>query len=78
MGHPNVKAFISHGGLLGSTEAVYSGVPILGIPFFGDQRLNIRRASQTGWALTLDYNNISTDSLEWAMNEILQDKYGIL
>lgn len=72
-----MKAFISHGGLLGSTEAVYHGVPILGIPFFGDQRLNIKRASQTGWALTLDYHNISTASVEWGLNEILQDKYGI-
>lgn len=50
------------------------GVPILGIPIFGDQRLNIKRASQTGWAITLDYNNISTASVEWALNEILQDK----
>lgn len=74
LAHPNVKAFISHGGLLGSTEAVYHGKPVVGIPIFGDQRLNIKRASQAGWAITLDYNNISDISVEWALNEILQEK----
>lgn len=29
--HPNVKVFISHGGLLGTTEALIEGVPVLGI-----------------------------------------------
>lgn len=75
LGHPNVKAFISHGGLLGSTEAVYHGVPIVGVPFFGDQHLNIKRASKAGWAITLNYENITTESVRWALDEILRSKY---
>ncbi|KAG4076739.1 hypothetical protein HA402_002026 [Bradysia odoriphaga] len=74
LGHRNVKAFISHGGLLGSTEAIYHGIPIVGIPFFGDQHLNIKRASQAGWAILLDYDNITMESVEWALNEILNEK----
>jgi glucuronosyltransferase len=35
--HPNVKLLMGHGGSLGSTEALYEGIPILGIPIFGDQ-----------------------------------------
>lgn len=38
--HPNVKLFITHGGLLGTTEALIEGLPILGIPIFGDQMVN--------------------------------------
>lgn len=35
--HPNVKAFLSHGGLLGSSETVHCGVPTVFTPMFGDQ-----------------------------------------
>ncbi|XP_037027840.1 UDP-glucosyltransferase 2-like isoform X2 [Bradysia coprophila] len=75
LGHMNVKAFISDGDLLDCIEAVYHGVPILGIPLFIDQIRNVKRASETGWAVTLDYSNITAISVEWALNEILQDKY---
>lgn len=72
--HPNVRLFISHGGSLGTHEAIYHGLPILGMPFFGDQRRNIEAFAQSGWALRLDYENVTEVSLGWALNTILNDK----
>nr|XP_022908477.1 UDP-glucuronosyltransferase 2B1-like [Onthophagus taurus] len=40
--NPNTKLFISHGGLFGVQEAIYCGIPILGIPFLADQPANIQ------------------------------------
>lgn len=74
LSHPNTRAFISHGGLLGTTEAVYHGVPVIGIPFFGDQRRNIGAAAKSGWGLLLDYANITEASLRWALDEIIVNK----
>lgn len=37
LAHKNVVLFISHGGLFGTSEALFHGVPLLLIPFFGDQ-----------------------------------------
>lgn len=37
LANPKTKAFISHCGLLGTHEAVWYGIPVIGIPFFSDQ-----------------------------------------
>lgn len=73
LAHPNVKLFISHGGLLGSTEAVYHGIPIIGIPIYGDQSLNVARAQQAGWGYELNYENLTESSISWAINHVLTD-----
>uniref|UniRef100_A0A1B6DGT0 UDP-glucuronosyltransferase n=1 Tax=Clastoptera arizonana TaxID=38151 RepID=A0A1B6DGT0_9HEMI len=73
LAHPNVKLFISHGGLLGTMEAVHCGVPILGIPLFGDQRHNILQLQSVGFALKVDLANINEEVVSSAVNVMLND-----
>lgn len=37
IGHPKVRVFVTHGGLMGSTEAAHCGVPVVVTPMYGDQ-----------------------------------------
>jgi glucuronosyltransferase len=65
--------FITHGGLLSSHEAVNRGVPIVGIPIFSEQKHNIARAVSFGYGVKLDFTNISTESVSWALREGLDN-----
>lgn len=73
LGHPNTKVFISHGGLVGSIEAVYFGVPVLGVPLFADQKMNIRLASLRGYAVAVPYPEWTDERLKWGLNELLNN-----
>lgn len=73
LAHPNVKLFITHGGLLGSTEALYHGKAVVGIPIYGDQYLNIVRAERAGYGVLLDYNTITEDSIRNALKRVLDN-----
>jgi glucuronosyltransferase len=72
-GHPNVRVFITHGGLLGTQEAVYNAVPMVGIPLFSDQHHNIENYVSKGIAVKLDYYSISKDSVISALQTILEN-----
>lgn len=63
-GHPNVKAFFTHSGLLSTQEAVYHGKPIIGMPFYLDQFINADKCVRDGLGekvnfLTLEKNNLT-------------------
>lgn len=73
MAHPNVKLFITHGGMLGTTEGFYHGVPMIGIPIFGDQPVNVARNVQKGFAVALDKTNLTEQSISWAIEEVLNN-----
>ncbi|XP_058461853.1 UDP-glycosyltransferase UGT5-like [Malaya genurostris] len=74
LAHPNVRIFVTHGGLLSTMEALYHGVPVIGIPIFGDQHLNMAKAERGGYGLTVPYLEISQERLTQAINTILGDK----
>lgn len=73
LAHPNVKLFITHGGLLGASEALTEGVPVLGIPVFGDQKMNMNLGVAKGYALSLNFDDITEEALNSALNRALND-----
>jgi UDP:flavonoid glycosyltransferase YjiC (YdhE family) len=73
LAHPNVKAFISHGGLLSTMESMYHAVPMVGIPVFVDQKMNMAIGAANGYAVVVDYRNITEENLSIALKEVLND-----
>uniref|UniRef100_V5GU86 UDP-glucuronosyltransferase n=1 Tax=Anoplophora glabripennis TaxID=217634 RepID=V5GU86_ANOGL len=73
LAHPNVKLFITHGGLLSTTETVYHGVPIIAIPIFGDQKMNAYNAKEAGYGLILPFTEMTEETLSSALAEILEN-----
>ncbi|XP_308459.5 UDP-glycosyltransferase UGT5 [Anopheles gambiae] len=71
LGHRNVKVFITHGGLLGTQEGVHRAVPMVGIPIYCDQHLNMNKATLGGYAVKLYFPNITEESFRWALEEVL-------
>lgn len=71
LAHPNVKLFITHGGLLGTTEAIVEGVPVLGIPIYSDQKMNMLKAEDDGYGLQMDFDDISEKTVAQNLRKIL-------
>ncbi|XP_039757363.1 uncharacterized protein LOC120631751 [Pararge aegeria] len=61
LAHPNVLAFFSHCGLLGTTEAMYHGVPIVGLPIYGDQSTNAAAIEESGLGVQTSLDLISKE-----------------
>lgn len=72
--HPNVKLFISHGGISGLIEALDAGVPVLGFPLLGDQHRNIESLVDAGMAISLDRLTVTKDMFLNNILEILNNK----
>ncbi|KAG7207212.1 hypothetical protein KM043_008890 [Ampulex compressa] len=72
--HPNVKAFITHGGLMSSIEAIHHGVPLIGVPLFGDQHTNIMNLASKNVAVSLgSVDELTEEKLTDAINTVLRN-----
>ena len=73
LAHENVKLFITHGGLGSVTEAMFYGVPIVGIPVFFDQFANTNVAADEGWALNVKFEDLNVEMFNEAIIEVLSN-----
>ncbi|XP_029400880.1 uncharacterized protein LOC110330325 [Mus pahari] len=75
LGHPKTKAFVAHGGTNGIYEAMYHGIPIVGIPLFADQHDNINHIVAKGAAVKVDFETMSTTDLLAALKTVINDPF---
>ncbi|XP_076244173.1 UDP-glucosyltransferase 2-like isoform X2 [Calliopsis andreniformis] len=71
--HQNIRVFITHGGVMGVQEAVYCGVPLIGIPLFGDQEKNLRLMESKNIAIVMELEKITEESMNAALDAILHN-----
>ncbi|XP_042343834.1 LOW QUALITY PROTEIN: UDP-glucuronosyltransferase 2C1-like [Plectropomus leopardus] len=74
LGHPKMKLFVAHGGTNGAQEAIYHGVPVVGLPLFFDQYDNLLRLQERGGAkiitlASVDKNNNFLKIIQEVLNE---------
>lgn len=73
LAHPNVKCYFGHGGLLGLSEGIYHGVPMVLMPLFGDQFHNALAAEARAVAVVLRYPELNEQSLRHALDEVFNN-----
>lgn len=71
LAHPSVTLLITHGGLNSINEAKFFGVPVLGIPIFGDQQLNMNLVVEEGSGIIVPFADCNEETFFAAINEIL-------
>lgn len=58
-----MKVFVTQGGVQSIEEAVTKEVPMVAIPFLGDQPKNVRKIVDWGVALKIDPNDLTVENL---------------
>uniref|UniRef100_UPI00398EB0BE UDP-glucuronosyltransferase 3A1-like n=1 Tax=Pristiophorus japonicus TaxID=55135 RepID=UPI00398EB0BE len=74
LGHPKARLLVTHGGHNSLMEAVYHGVPVIGIPLFGDQFDNMVRVEAKGLGVTIQVNQLHARGFSQAMATVIGDK----
>ncbi|XP_029720092.2 UDP-glycosyltransferase UGT5-like isoform X1 [Aedes albopictus] len=70
--HPNVRIFLSHGGLLGVSEAVHCSVPVVVTPIYGDQFINAAALVNRGMGVAMYYDKITPEYVYQCVQAALQ------
>ena len=74
LGDRRVKLSICHGGLNSVMEAIYHGVPVIGLPLFYDHNTTMANIENFGLGKLLRWSDLTEESLNYTINYILDNK----
>ena len=74
LGHPNIRLFVTHSGNNGQFEALYHGVPMIGIPVFGDQPYNAIRMQAKGFGIKMSLSGLDSTELVKNIRTVLDNR----
>jgi MGT family glycosyltransferase len=69
----HADVFVTHAGMGAVMEALYFGVPMVGVPQIPEQETNIRRVEELGLGLALGLPPVTAKSLRDAVEEVAAD-----
>lgn len=72
LGHPKTRAFVAHGGTNGMYEAIYHGVPVVGLPLLFDQFDNLHRLKVRGAARLVEAKSLTKEDFLEALKDVLE------
>ena len=58
---------------MGTIESVYNAVPMIGMPVFAEQLINIFRFEKLGIAVRLDHQTVRKESVVDAIKKVTAD-----
>jgi glucuronosyltransferase len=71
LAHPKTRALMSHCGLNSIIEATCFGVPVIGVPLFGDQDFNAYRLEAQAIGVKLELKGMTQENMDTAVEKIL-------
>lgn len=73
LANPYIDLLVTHCGSNSQFEALYHGVPMVGLPAFGDQFYNAKRIAHKGFGLHLDLDTSDPLDLLSAMEKVINN-----
>ncbi|XP_051038645.1 UDP-glucuronosyltransferase 3A1 [Phodopus roborovskii] len=74
LAHPSIHLFVTHGGINSIMEAIQHGVPMVGIPFFGDEYENMVRVEAKKIGVSVQLQTLKAETFALTLKEVLEDK----
>ncbi|XP_005356675.1 UDP-glucuronosyltransferase 3A1-like [Microtus ochrogaster] len=74
LAHPNIRLFVTHGGMNSIMEAIQHGVPMVGIPFFADQPENMVLIEAKKIGVSVHVDTLKAETFAFTLKEVIEDK----